>query len=480
VADLIPLAPAPVAAPVPAGTLVILDEQAQFLDRDYVAGGSPWRLLRLPGGSRSVADRWRDGAAVRAGEERFARTLVQQGLLHPLYRGVLDVESIDVVIPVRDDVASLRPLLSQLLGLHVTVVDDASLNPILIAECARQFDVALIRLETNRGPGGARNAGAGATTRPLLCFLDADVSLEDAADVLERLSAQFQDPLLAACAPRVRGGLGASARARFERRFSPLDMGARNALVVPGGPVSYVPSACLVVRRSAFGSGFDEQLRTGEDVDLVWRLHDRGWLVRYVAGVAVTHEARGTWRQWFGQRIAYGASSGELAQRHGHRLAPIRSDPWTLAAWSSVLLGQPMVGARVVRVTRDHLRARIANEGGDVGEVANKVVNKAMVGAGAPLARALVRTFGLGILACALHPRLRRRALIVFVVGTAWRWRHERFHLGDVPLALADDVAYGVGVIKGAWHTKSLAALTPRINKSSVRVRDVIGLSKAK
>jgi mycofactocin system glycosyltransferase len=479
VTDLSPLAPSPTAAPIPAGTSVVFDEEAKFFDRDFIAGGSPWRLLKLPGGSRSVAERWQDGGTVRSGEERFARTLIQQGLLHPIFPTRHDVDDIDVVVPVRDDVASLRELLGQLHGLHVTVVDDGSLNPLAIAECARRFDVALIRLEVNRGPGGARNAGVAGTERPLVCFLDVDVALDDARDVLERLGAHFQDPLVGACAPRIRGGAGSSTRDRFERRFSPLDMGGHDGLVVPGGPIAYVPSACLLVRRSAVGAGFDDRMRTGEDVDLVWRLHDQGWLVRYVASVVVTHRARGTWRRWWSQRVDYGVSSSELAARHGERMAPVRSDVWTLVAWSSVLLGKPMIGARIVRVTREHLRVRLSDQSDDVREATDKVVGRAMIGAGGPLARAIVRTFGLGLVACALHPRLRRRALLVFAIGTAWRWRHERLHLRDLPLAVADDAAYGVGVAKGAWRTRSWAALTPRISKSSVRVRDVLGLSRA-
>jgi hypothetical protein len=310
----------------------------------------------------------------------------------------------------------------------------------------------------------------------LLWFIDVDVVIDNAFDVLSRLGAQFTDPLLGAVAPRIRGGGGRSLRDHFEQRFSPLDMGARSALVVPGGPVGYVPSACLVVRRSAFGEGFDETLRAGEDVDLVWRLFDQGWLVRYMADLIVVHRARGTWRHWWDQRVRYGASSSELAQRHGSRLAPVRSDMWTLIAWSSVLAAKPMIGARIVRVARGSLRARLASTTDDADHVSSEVVTKGMVRAGPPLARALVRTYGPLVLLAALHPRLRRRALFVFVVGTAWRWRHTKFHASDVPLAVADDLAYSVGVGCGAWRTKSFKALTPRISKSSLSVLELLGL----
>ena len=473
---LIPVAPPPVDAPIAMGTLVVLDAQARFLDRDLITGGSPWRLLRLPGGSRLVAERWVGGAAVRAGEERFARTLVQQGLLHPVFHAALDADQVDVVIPVRDDVASLGALLVQLAGLHVTVVDDGSADPDSLAECTERLGATLLRLEQNQGPAGARNAGLRATSRPLVWFLDVDVSLDNAADVLARLAAQFADPLLAAAAPRIRGGVGPSARDRFEQRFSPLDMGARGGLVLPGGPVAYVPSACLVLRRSALGGGFDETLRAGEDVDLVWRLFDQGWLVRYVADVVVAHRARDSWRRWWSQRVGYGASSSELAQRHGARLAPLRCDAWTLVAWTTVLFSKPMIGARIVRVARNSLRARLEPSTDDAEHVASEVVAKGMIRSGGPLARAAVRTFGPLMLVAALHPRLRRRALALYAVGTAWRWRRTRVHPGDVPLAAADDLAYSLGVFEGAWRAKTLRALTPEVIKPSMSVREMLGL----
>jgi hypothetical protein len=82
------------------------------------------------------------------------------------------------------------------------------------------------------------------------------------------------------------------------------------------------------------------------------------------------------------------------------------------------------------------------------------------------------------VLVGALHPRLRRRLLALFIVGTAWRWRNERIRIRDVPLGIVDDLAYGAGVVKGAWTSRTLATLTPHITKSSLKTRDVLGLAK--
>jgi mycofactocin glycosyltransferase len=476
VSQLLPLAPLPVEVPIPTGTKVILDEGAKFLDRDLLSGGSPWRLLRLPGGSRAVAERWVNGGVVGVGEERFARTLVQQGLLHPLFRHDATIDDVDVIVPFRDDVDALATLLASLEGLHVTVVDDGSKDAETVRRCARRFDADVVRLANNEGPGSARNAGVRATTRPLLWFIDVDVTLDNAVDVLARLRAQFEDPLAGAVAPRVRGAAGPSLRDRFEVQFSPLDLGDRSALVIPGGVVPYVPSACLLVRRASFGNGFDETFRHGEDVDFVWRLHDHGWLVRYVADVVVTHRARSTWRGWWAQRARYGRSSSELAKRHGTRLAPFRADTWTLLTWTSVLVGKPMVGFRIIDAARDQLRERMLTTTDNADKVAGELVGRGMVRAGPLMARAVVRTFGVAVVLCALHPKLRRRALLLFVVGTAYRWRSARLRLADIPIGVADDVAYGTGVMSGAVRSRSLGALTPHITKSTLGLRNVLGL----
>jgi len=464
--------------PLATGTRVKLDDNATFLDRSFLVGGVPWRLLRLTGTSRAVAQRWQYGDVVRPGEEQFARTLIRQGFLHPIYRAEHDIEDVDVIVPVVDDVSGLERLLGQLRGLHVTVVDDGSAMPVPIEECASRFGVQFVRMEKNVGPGAARNAGVASTNRPFLCFIDVDVDMSNSTDVLAHVRAQFHDDALGACAPRVRGAEGSTARDHFEQRFCPLDMGPRSSIVMPAGPVSYVPTACLMVRRDAFGVGFDESLRLGEDVDFVWRLHDHDWLVRYLADVEVTHQARASWRQWWRQRIGYGASSSALAQRHGDRLAPVRVDPWTLIAWTSVVLRKPLVGVRIARAARDQLRERIRDHADDPEAVANQVLSRTMLRSGLPLSRGIVRTYGLVLLAASLHPKLRRPALAIFVLGTAWRWRDERVHVADVPLALADDAAYGVGVMKGAWRTRSFTALRPRLTKSSLSIRDVLGVGQ--
>ena len=445
-----------------------------FVERDLVAGGSPWRLLRLPGASATVVERWRAGATVLAGQENLARTLVQQGVLHADYVATFDLTDVDVVVPTIGEVAQLERLLKELQILQVTVVDDGSRDPGAVEQITNRYGVRLVRLAHNGGPAAARNAGVAATRRPFVLFVDVDITFPAVVQTLESLLVGFADPLVAAVAPRIKGAMGPGWRSEFESRHCPLDLGQQSGLVVPRARVSYVPSAALLVRRIAFGDGFDVSMRVGEDVDFVWRLHDAGWLVRYDASQVVFHDARDSWVQWWNQRMGYGRSANVLAARHGDRVTPVAVDIWTLASWVAAVWGRPRWAMTAVSVARRGLVAQLPPSTTDPDRVANQIVVRGIFGAGAPLARAVTRSYGPVLLLAMLHPKLRRVALTIGVVGTAWRWRHQpALVAGDIPLAVADDLAYATGLWSGAWREKSTRALRPKISISTAGLRSI-------
>jgi cellulose synthase/poly-beta-1,6-N-acetylglucosamine synthase-like glycosyltransferase len=76
----------------------------------------------------------------------------------------------------------------------------------------------------------------------------------------------------------------------------------------------------MVVRRAALTTGFDEELQCAEDVDLVWRLHDADWRVRYDPSVTVRHDEPRSWRAFLGRHGWYGEWSVPLSLRHRRRL----------------------------------------------------------------------------------------------------------------------------------------------------------------
>jgi mycofactocin glycosyltransferase len=283
--------------PVPVGFRLVRDRHTRTA-RDVVRGGSPLRLLRLTPAGASIAHDLLAGVPVcNERDGLLARRLLEAGLAHPVPPPT-DVD-LDVIVPARDRLAELDRCLVPLTGLAVTVVDDGSRDSGALANVAHRHGARLVRRDLNGGPAAARNSGLAATSASFVAFVDSDCVVT--ADALRRLSRHLADPSVAAVAPRVSDPL--------------LDMGAYPASVRPGSAVPYVPATTLVVRRTAL-DGFDESLRYGEDVDLVWRLVERGWSVRYDPEVLVEHFGVNR----LARRFAYGTSVGPLSQRHSTAL----------------------------------------------------------------------------------------------------------------------------------------------------------------
>jgi hypothetical protein len=181
--------------------------------------------------------------------------------------------------------------------------------------------------------------------------------------------------------------------------------------------------------------------------------------VRYDARVSVTHDARDSWREWFTQRVAYGASAGPLAARHGARLAPLRTDVTALTTWSLFLAGRPVAGLAAARRLREEITERLEGES----RVATSLTVQGLSRGLATSARSLARSYAPLLLVAALRPRARRRVLALWILGTLWRWRGVRPRPSHLLLGTLDDLAYNVGLWRGAWRERSLRALAPEI-----------------
>ena len=254
-----------------------------------VAGGSPWRLCALPGGARAArSSAGAPAPAVAPGEERLARSLVDAGLFFAARRLPGPATSTSSCRCATTSPGSTRVLAT----------------PRRPARHRRRR-----RVDRRRGRRGRRGGRRRAPRAPRGVARPGRRAQRgrrrDVAAARLRSStptstcATRRRPCRALLAPlrRPRGRRGRPARRRAgaARGARPLRVAllpprpgpARRRSCARAGRVAYVPAACLVVRRAALGEGFDESLRVGEDVDLVWRLDAAGWLVRYDAGVVV-------------------------------------------------------------------------------------------------------------------------------------------------------------------------------------------------
>lgn len=410
-----------------------LDGSARRFDR-VVVGGSPLRVFRLTEAGSRVVDRIAGGEAVA--DSTLVTSLLDAGAIHPRPDGSpFTAADVTVVVPVRRNAGGPEPSVPN----GALVVDDASPTPVA---------GAAVRFERNRGPAAGRNAGLELVTTPLVAFVDADVGLPDGW--LDPLLAHFVDARVALVAPRVRTTGSADAIARYERDHSPLDLGPEPARIRGGTRVSYVPAAALVCRVDAVRDvgAFDEHLRFGEDVDLVWRLDAAGWRCRYEPASEVHHAPRGSWSAWLRQRVGYGSSTAPLAKRHPGALAPIRMSGWSVGAWVLTALGRPVLGTAVGAGSAAALVVKLP----DVpARAAFRLAALGNLHAGDQIANAIRRVWWPILAVAALRSRHARRILVAAVLGA----RH--------PIRLADDIAYSIGVWQGMLTERTVAPLIPEI-----------------
>lgn len=429
-----------------------------------LVGGSPLRVLRLSPGGSDVLDALLKGDP----DERAAtleQRLVEAGLLLRA-PGPASLAEVTVVVPVRGRAEEVQVVLDSLpSGVPVVVVDDGSPSRIDL----QRDGVLVLRHPRSAGPAAARNTGAAQVRTDLVAFVDAGVALPEGA--LERLTGHFHDPRVSAAAPRVVSGAARGWTGVLEQQLCALDQGGAAAQVRPQGAVSYVPSAVLLVRRSALerAGGFDEQLSVGEDVDLVWRLSQQG-VVRYDPEVVARHAPRARLLPALLRRRDYGRSAGPLDRRHPGQLRHLRVSAWSLLPWAvaavSPAAALATAGALVVAAPRrltelpptEARRLALAGQWASFGAVGRYAVRP-----GWPLLAAAW--------AWAPSRRLATSLSLAYVVGSRARL------LGGPPrdlparavLSVLDDLAYSAGAWQSARQERRWRVLLPAFIRRAPR-----------
>ena len=467
-----PLPTAPAHPRLPAGFTAVLSSRTHVCDDGRtLVGGTAGGVIHLRPAARPLLVGDRVTADTPAGAA-LARRLLDTGFADPWWSPHLPatpLADVTVVVPVRDRADQLDALLAALPAyVPVVVVDDASLDPGPVAEVAGRHGARLVAHAVNRGPAAARNTGLRAAASPYVAFVDSDVVPEPGW--LERLRRHFDDPAVAVVAPRVLGlpaHDGDTWLDRYEQARSSLDLGPAPAVVRRHGAVAYLPSACLVGRVSALGAGFDEDMRVAEDVDLVWRLADAGWTVRYDPEAVVRHRHRTRLWPWLVRKGFYGTGAADLAGRHGDAAAPMVLAPWSAALTVAVLAQRRWslpAAAAILAATTLGLSRRLDRSDHPV-RAAAALTAEGAVGTAHQTAGALTRHYWpLAALACLFSARARRAVAVAAVAEGLLDRRRTKPDLDPARYVLArrlDDLGYGTGLWWGAVRRRSAVALLP-------------------
>lgn len=463
--------------PLPIGFSIVLDSQTRMLAPDTLFGGMPARTMRLSAAGQSAFAELEAGPIRTAAAGVLARRLTDAGLAHPrppLSAGL----NVTVLIPVHDRPRELARCLAALGDRYpVAVVDDASSEPEAIAKVVADHGARLLARTANGGPGVARNTGLATINTEFVALLDSDCVPDPGW--IEALASHLLDPLVAIAAPRIAAASDSNSFAgRYASARAVLDLGADEALVRPLSRVAFIPSAALVARTAALqsvavgGEVFDPAMRTGEDVDLIWRLHKAGWRIRYDAAATVTHHEPDLWRVLMRRRFRYGTSAGPLACRHPEAMPPLVLNAWPGTAVAGALVASPPVAAfgylgSIAQTRRALTRAKVPV--GRTFPMAGGAVVQTWLASG----RFATQLFSPLLLAALLIRRTRLGALSLLLGPPLLNWWRSGRRLDPARFAtahIADDIAYGAGVWAGAIGERTAIPLTP-ISTGRARAR---------
>ncbi|WP_132428631.1 mycofactocin biosynthesis glycosyltransferase MftF [Pseudonocardia endophytica] len=482
----------------PDGFTVALDRRVRRIDGGAaLLGGAPPRLVHLGTAAVRLLDGTDRITVADATTRALSRRLLDTGMAHPVVpradrsaqnaddgrpgppvHAVPGPEQVTVVVPVKD-----RPLDRLLAALPpglggLVVVDDGSDDPDLVARGVVEAGGTVLRHRSPRGPAAARNAGLAAAGTAFVVFLDSDVVPRDGW--LEPLLAHTADPAVGLVAPRIvaldagPGGVGPSAVvARYEAVRSSLDLGPDPALIVPRSRVAYVPSAAMLVRVAAVGgTAFDEDMHVAEDVDLVLRLHARGWRMRFEPSARVAHDHRTRPSEWLRRKAFYGTGAAPLALRHPGAVPPVVLSPWS-AAVCGLLLAQrrpAVLAAGVVTAVATERLSRKLTRLRRPRTSAARLTGLGLAGAVWQTGSALTRHFWpVAAPAMLISTRARRAVLVAALAEGIVDWWTHRNHdpsvrpgpVGHLLAHRLDDLAYGTGLWWGAVRHGTIAPLRP-------------------
>ncbi|MGC1810824.1 MAG: glycosyltransferase [Candidatus Binataceae bacterium] len=291
-------------------------------------------------GGAEITD-WAFGLVTRERRPKQAFAALGEAFKSDLPPALAAAPRISVVVAAYNAEATLGDCLASLRvqnypDYETIVVDDGSADA--TAQAAEQGGARVVRVD-HRGLGGARNAGIDAATGEIVAFLDADARADRdwlyhlAECITRRGVAAAGGPNLAPAANRAKAAAMAAAPGL------PCEVRAGD------DRLAQLCGCNMAITRAALRAvgGFDPDFTAaGDDVDLAWRLAERGETLASAPGATVIHERRATLSAYLDQQRGYGSGEGMLYRRYPLR-ASAGDTIYARGSGLSAILG----GARV-------------------------------------------------------------------------------------------------------------------------------------
>ena len=230
-------------------------------------------------------------------------------------------------------------------ALEVLVCDDGSTDRTL--ELVRRFPFRVLELP-HGGLSAARNAGLAAARGDIVAYLDADAMCHP--DWPFHLAMSLEDE-------------GVVATGGPNLPFADAGLVEHAVAASPGGPVEvlirddraeHVPGCNMAFRAEELRAigGFDVTYTSaGDDVDVCWKLLDRGGEIAFAPAAQVRHHRRRTVGAYLRQQRGYGRSERMVAAAHPH-VQPSRPGAWRGASMAAPHCSRRSCGPSSITGTR--------------------------------------------------------------------------------------------------------------------------------
>ena len=226
---------------------------------------------------------------------------------------------------------------------EIIVVDDGSRDA--TRKVAQAHGVRVIAQE-NRGAAAARNVGAQNARGDILLFIDGDCVPE--RNWVQAMLTPFADPeIVGVC------GMKQTKQQGIVPRFIQMEFDYRYEKERKRRYIDFVDSGTAAYRRTIFlgNGGFDARLSDAEDVDLSYRLSERGYRMAFAENAVVYDPHPESLLDYLRRKFEYAFWRAQVYARYPRKLAADSRTPQTQKAQGALvgLLSLSLVAAIVWR-----------------------------------------------------------------------------------------------------------------------------------
>ena len=287
-----------------------------------------WYAFPLSGNGGFQVDDWAFGLVDQKRQRKPAFSAVKEYYDAPLPPGLAAYPKVSVVVCVYNGERTMDACLASLEKLNypdyeVIVVNDGSTDR--TAQIAAEYPYIRLIEQENKGLSEARNVGIRAAQGDIVAFTDADCMADP--DWLTHLVARFQSSDFAA----VGGPNLTPPDDSFVASCVAVSPGAPTHVLLDDEVAEHIPGCNMAFRHEALEAidGFDPIFRAaGDDVDLCWRLQNKGYKIGFSAAAVVWHFRRNTLRDYIKQQRGYGKAETLLFFKHPSRFNVLGQSRW--------------------------------------------------------------------------------------------------------------------------------------------------------